>query len=148
MSIDDDKQSKKAQSIDFAKLCPKCGTPMVLKTAKKSKYKGHEFWGCPKYPDCKGLIPLDGEKNEPKKQSKELQVFLSPEEKSVKDKVSQVLHILNEKEQKVLLLRLGIGCEPQTLHAIAKIMNLSRESVRLMVKKSIEKIKLRQAKIL
>lgn len=33
--------------------CPKCGTPMVLRTAKRGNQKGEEFWGCQNYPQCR-----------------------------------------------------------------------------------------------
>ena len=34
--------------------CPKCDQAMVLRTARKGKGAGKQFWGCLKYPDCKG----------------------------------------------------------------------------------------------
>lgn len=36
--------------------CPKCGTPMVLRTAKKGDQKGQEFWGCKNYPRCREIV--------------------------------------------------------------------------------------------
>ena len=34
--------------------CPTCGTPMIKRTNRRS----HEaFWGCPKYPNCRGTRP-------------------------------------------------------------------------------------------
>jgi restriction system protein len=36
--------------------CPKCGKPMVLRTAQKGKNAGRQFWGCSGYPDCKGVV--------------------------------------------------------------------------------------------
>lgn len=33
-------------------LCPKCGSPMVLRTAKSS---GNSFWGCSTFPQCRGM---------------------------------------------------------------------------------------------
>jgi hypothetical protein len=36
--------------------CPKCGSEMVLRTAKQGEHKGKEFWGCSKYPKCNGTI--------------------------------------------------------------------------------------------
>ncbi len=39
--------------------CPKCGEPMVQRKAKKGPYTGSRFWGCPRYPRCTGLIPID-----------------------------------------------------------------------------------------
>lgn len=42
------------------KLCPRCGSKMVLRTAKKGNYQGNQFWGCSRYPKCRymeNLIP-------------------------------------------------------------------------------------------
>lgn len=33
--------------------CPKCGIPMVVRTARKGPDEGSEFWGCKNYPSCK-----------------------------------------------------------------------------------------------
>lgn len=41
-------------------LCPKCQQPMVLRTVKKSgPHYGNQFWGCPDYPRCRGVRPLE-----------------------------------------------------------------------------------------
>jgi hypothetical protein len=37
--------------------CPKCGDPMLLRTAKAT---GNQFWGCAKFPKCDGTANLDG----------------------------------------------------------------------------------------
>jgi four helix bundle suffix protein len=37
--------------------CPKCGALMALRTAKSGKTPGSQFWGCTKYPECKGTQP-------------------------------------------------------------------------------------------
>lgn len=34
--------------------CPRCGARMVRRTAGKGKHWGNQFWGCSKYPKCKG----------------------------------------------------------------------------------------------
>jgi hypothetical protein len=39
-------------------VCPKCGSSMSLRTAKNGSYSGRNFWGCPKYPKCKGLLNI------------------------------------------------------------------------------------------
>jgi len=36
--------------------CPKCGQPMIRRTAKKGKNAGKTFWGCSQYPKCRGTI--------------------------------------------------------------------------------------------
>lgn len=38
--------------------CPKCGAMMVMRTAKQGQYAGNQFWGCPKYPACKGIVSV------------------------------------------------------------------------------------------
>lgn len=35
--------------------CPKCGSEMVLRTVSKGPNEGKQFWGCPNYPNCRGL---------------------------------------------------------------------------------------------
>ena len=39
--------------------CPKCGGPMVLRTAKRGPNAGNQFWGCTAYPKCKGTVDLE-----------------------------------------------------------------------------------------
>ncbi len=33
--------------------CPKCGSILLPRVAKKGKYQGQKFWGCPQFPKCK-----------------------------------------------------------------------------------------------
>ncbi len=35
--------------------CPKCGSKMVLRTAKRGPNRGNQFWGCSNYPRCRGI---------------------------------------------------------------------------------------------
>ena len=42
-------------------LCPKCDSPMVLRTAKRGPNAGTQFWGCPNYPRCHGIRQTGGE---------------------------------------------------------------------------------------
>jgi len=39
-------------------ICPLCGKPMTLRTARKGRRAGAQFWGCPGYPACKGTRPV------------------------------------------------------------------------------------------
>ena len=34
--------------------CPVCGKMMVLRRAKSGKKVGQEFWGCSRFPQCRG----------------------------------------------------------------------------------------------
>jgi four helix bundle suffix protein len=43
---------------DRIPCCPKCGGSMVLRTARKRKASGKQFWGCVAYPECKGAIDV------------------------------------------------------------------------------------------
>ena len=36
--------------------CPKCGSVMVLRTAKSGVNQGGQFWGCPNFPKCRGFL--------------------------------------------------------------------------------------------
>lgn len=45
---------------DAAPRCPKCGSTLTVRTAKKKSYNGASFWGCPRYLACgQGPIPLE-----------------------------------------------------------------------------------------
>jgi restriction system protein len=35
--------------------CPKCGSQMVRRTAKTGSNAGNQFWGCSKFPACRGV---------------------------------------------------------------------------------------------
>lgn len=37
-------------------ICPKCGIPMVSRTASKGQNAGKQFWGCSNYPRCKEVV--------------------------------------------------------------------------------------------
>jgi len=34
--------------------CPKCGSAMVRRVARQGAYAGQGFWGCHRYPECRG----------------------------------------------------------------------------------------------
>lgn len=41
--------------------CPDCGSPMVLRTAKKGPFAGQKFYGCSRYPECKAIVQYEGD---------------------------------------------------------------------------------------
>lgn len=45
---------KKKQTI----LCPKCGAPMILRTASKGENQGKQFYGCSNFPKCREIINI------------------------------------------------------------------------------------------
>lgn len=46
-------------SIPAEPDCPKCGSPMVLRTARRGQNAGSSFYGCSRYPQCRGIRPRD-----------------------------------------------------------------------------------------
>lgn len=54
-----------AGPVPFASLagatlptCPKCGVPMVLRTASRGKQAGKQFFGCLHFPKCREMIQV------------------------------------------------------------------------------------------
>lgn len=63
-----DVQSHPRPSADNAKVtsatvtiptCPDCGSPMMVRKARRGTRAGSEFWGCSSYPRCRGTRALD-----------------------------------------------------------------------------------------
>jgi four helix bundle suffix protein len=44
---------------DPSPKCPNCDGLMSIKTARSGKSAGSQFWGCCKYPNCTGTLPID-----------------------------------------------------------------------------------------
>lgn len=40
--------------------CPQCGSAMARRTARRGSRAGEEFWGCSRFPLCRGTRPMDG----------------------------------------------------------------------------------------
>jgi restriction system protein len=47
-------QSSNREPDHLAPACPRCGSEMVMREARKGANAGQRFWGCPKYPGCGG----------------------------------------------------------------------------------------------
>ena len=45
-----------AQASEPVPDCPKCARPMVRRTARRGANVGGEFWGCPEFPRCRGIV--------------------------------------------------------------------------------------------
>jgi len=55
--------------------CPKCGSSMILRIAKRGPNAGGKFYGCSRYPKCKATVPfepVDTEPLEPEKEKRSL----------------------------------------------------------------------------
>jgi ribosomal protein L37AE/L43A len=46
------------EAKEAAVACPKCGSDMVLRESKKGEHKGQQFWGCSRFPGCRGVMKL------------------------------------------------------------------------------------------
>lgn len=60
-----DEQSAETNYTDQSKIndipmCPKCGAPMKLRTASTGENKGRQFYGCSRFPKCKGIRQVNG----------------------------------------------------------------------------------------
>jgi len=53
--LEDIKENASDENIP---LCPRCGSEMILRVAKKGANAGNQFWGCSTYPKCKGVIKI------------------------------------------------------------------------------------------
>ncbi|MGD0280616.1 MAG: topoisomerase DNA-binding C4 zinc finger domain-containing protein, partial [Smithella sp.] len=47
-------KSEKQSSVS----CPQCGSPMSLREAKRGQNAGKQFWGCSKFPQCRGIVNI------------------------------------------------------------------------------------------
>jgi restriction system protein len=45
---------EKTRPVQTTPNCPLCYGPMILRTARRGKNAGSQFWGCSRYPDCRG----------------------------------------------------------------------------------------------
>ncbi|WP_146682056.1 topoisomerase DNA-binding C4 zinc finger domain-containing protein [Limihaloglobus sulfuriphilus] len=45
---------------DHIPACPKFGAEMVVRTAKQGENAGRTFFGCSKYPGCRGTVEIEG----------------------------------------------------------------------------------------
>ena len=41
------------KSIVDKKLCPRCGSELVLRTARSGAHAGEQFYGCSAFPKCR-----------------------------------------------------------------------------------------------
>jgi len=52
-------QEKISKSDEAPPKCPKCGVLMVLRVASQGKRKGNQFYGCPNFPKCRQILPIN-----------------------------------------------------------------------------------------
>lgn len=52
-------RNKGASEENINPVCPTCGGLMVLRSAKKGARAGSKFWGCYKFPQCRGVVACE-----------------------------------------------------------------------------------------
>jgi len=52
------KEKPKVVAVGKTPSCPKCDGEMVKRLTKKGDKAGKEFWGCKKYPKCRGVVSI------------------------------------------------------------------------------------------
>ena len=62
--------------------CPQDGLKMVLRTARKGRYAGSQFWGCSRFPECKEILPFD----DPRTYTDKLKEMLALREREKREK--------------------------------------------------------------
>jgi hypothetical protein len=59
------RHSKEAEYVGVVpqadQKCPKCGSAMLKRLAKSGGNSGTEFWGCSRYPGCRGVVNIQAE---------------------------------------------------------------------------------------
>ena len=50
------------ERFDSTTTCPKCSSPLVLRTAKSGANAGSQFYGCSKYPACRYVGKVERQK--------------------------------------------------------------------------------------
>ena len=40
------------------KICPRCGSELVLRTAKSGAHAGEQFYGCSSFPKCRYILNI------------------------------------------------------------------------------------------
>lgn len=49
-----------AQTEEIVPTCPKCTAVMVKRQAKNGPHAGKFFWACSTYPNCRQVVPIEG----------------------------------------------------------------------------------------
>ena len=57
--------------------CPICHTLMVKRVAKQGNQQGSQFWGCRRFPQCRGTKPFDDKPAEQQISAREMERIIS-----------------------------------------------------------------------
>lgn len=51
-------EPKQAVEKELAKICPKCGSNMYLRTVMQGPEASYQFWGCTSFPECREIVDV------------------------------------------------------------------------------------------
>ena len=54
-----DGEVEPSEATGQGRTCPKCGVPMVIRTASRGERRGERFYGCPNYPRCRETAAME-----------------------------------------------------------------------------------------
>ena len=99
--------------------CPKCGSEMILRKAKKGKNVGNSFYGCSNFPKCWGTL-----------HDKDTAGYISPKE--IEDSLTKEMKVIIKKEyEKIQLL----------INEIWKVEKNERFDLRIKIERLAREIK-------
>ena len=52
-------ETSKERSYKTERICPRCGSSLVIRTSKKGVHAGEQFYGCSNFPSCRYMEKLD-----------------------------------------------------------------------------------------
>lgn len=50
---------REVQSAPETQVCPKCASVMIKRKARQGTRAGQEFWGCSRFPKCRGILNVN-----------------------------------------------------------------------------------------
>lgn len=56
---DSSSQSQRTLATGHQRECPRCGSPMVRREAKRGANAGRSFFGCSRFPECRATVPIE-----------------------------------------------------------------------------------------
>ena len=124
----------------FAEKCPICGADMAVKQAYRGSGKGRYFWGCKRFPACRGTrnIPDDMQRlfEKPARSAPPEKPDIDEE---LKSRIIRILPKLTDRDRQMVKMRAGIDGEPQTLESVGNKFGVTKERVRQVMTMALRK---------
>lgn len=108
-TVNNAKQNMEKINIESDVVCPNCGKKMLVRNSRF----GTQFLGCSGYPECKTMMPLNGEANPPEPEKSDEKCEKCNSEMVIKiGPYGKYLQCLNEecKNRKRIVVTTGVKC--------------------------------------